>query len=750
MSEAKDPLRYFRIEARELVDQLGQGVLDLQAGDDPEPVARLLRHAHTLKGAARVVRQGDLADAAHALEEILVPFRDAASPVPPPVVGELLSLTDAMSAMVTALSAPGQSDVSEKSEVPDAVAATPAAATAATATPEPERGAGADVDELLEAVDEAHARFAPLRSQLATLERARRTAEGLAERLRAAALAGAGGGWERDIGASVSGPGAGAGGGRKRGVGAGLSGPGAGAGGGWELGVSGFGAGDRGAALAGALAADLTALGRRLAETVEQVQRELDDIRGRAERLRLVPAATVLSTLHRAVYDVAGAEGKSVLFDSRGGDLRLDPHVLAQAGNALLHVVRNAVSHGVEPEAERVAAGKEPQGRVSIDVRRRGRFAAFRCRDDGRGFDLDAVRRQAERRGLLRSGAEADVRELMRLLMHGGISTSEQVTGVSGRGIGLDAVRDVAERLGGEVSLSTEPGRGTTVELVVPLALVSLSGLAVRAGGVLAALPLDAVRTCVLLPAVEAAAATAAGALAHDGRVLPFLPLARVLADSGATAGDGSGRGVAVVLSVGERVFAVGADRLLGTSTLVVRPLPDLAPAAAVVSGVSLDAEGNPRIVLDPAGLAAFAGTGAAPGPPAAGPDEPRPEPAPILVVDDSLTTRMLERSILESAGYRVELAASAEEALERARQRQYALFLVDIDMPGLDGFAFVELTRADPQQRDVPAILVSSRASAEDRRRGLAAGAAAYMVKNEFDQERLLGHIRDLAGPPA
>ncbi|MFB9443661.1 response regulator [Dactylosporangium vinaceum] len=696
----RDPLRYFRIEARELVDQLAQGVLSLQ-DDDPGSVAALLRHAHTLKGAARVVRQTALADLAHALEELLVPYRDGGPAAP--VVGDLLRLTDEMSSLVAAIEHPVQ-----------AVQPAPADVAAASETaevpqrPEPEREATADVDELLEAVDEAHARFAPLRNHTAGLERARRAAEALAEQLRD----------------------------------------------------------DKAAVRAGALVAELTTLGRRLTETVEQVARELDDIRGRAERLRLVPAATVLSTLHRAVYDAAGTEGKAVRFDSAGGDLRLDPHVLAQAGNALLHVVRNAVSHGVEPQDERIAAGKPPLARVSVDVRRRGRFAAFRCRDDGRGFDLDAVRRQAERRGLVAPGAEADVRELMRLLMQGGISTSERVTGVSGRGIGLDAVRDVAERLGGDVSVSTEPGRGTTVELVVPLALVSLSGLVVLAGGVLAALPLDAVRTCVLLPAVESSAASAAGALAHDGRVLPFLSLARVLAPE---AGPGDGRAVAIVLAAGDDVFAVGADRLLGTSTLVVRPLPELAPAAPVIGGVSIDAEGNPRIVLDPAGLAASAGAAGSVAPPRRSPDGDRPDggrpdgggqdgggrdtaagPAPILVVDDSLTTRMLERSILESAGYRVELAASAEEALERAARRRYALFLVDIDMPGLDGFTFVELTRADPGQRDVPAILVSSRASAEDRRRGLAAGAAAYMVKSEFDQEELLGHIRALVGAPA
>ncbi|GAA2358142.1 hybrid sensor histidine kinase/response regulator [Dactylosporangium salmoneum] len=676
MTQPRDPLRYFRIEARELVEQLCQGVLELTGDAGAEAVARLLRHAHTLKGAARVVRQARLADLTHALEEILVPYRDGAEPVPPHVMADLVRRTDEMSAMVAGLDpAPAGPAVEEQQQ------------------PAPERGAGADVDELLEAVDEAHARFAPLRRQAGTVERARRTAESLAEQLRTG------------------------------------------------------GTPERGATLAGALAADLTALGRRLTETVEQVERELDDIRGRAERLRLVPAATVLTALHRAVYDVAGAEGKAVRFDSHGGELRLDPHVLTQAGNALLHVVRNAVSHGVEPEAERVAAGKPPQGRVSVDVRRRGRFAAFRCRDDGRGFDLEAVRRQAERRGLVTPGAEADVRELMRLLMQGGISTSERVTGVSGRGIGLDAVRDVAERLGGDVQVRTEPGRGTEVELIVPLALVSLSGLVLQAGGVLAALPLDTVRTCVLMGGVEAEAAAAGGALAHDGRVLPFLPLNRVLAG---TAPPADGSGVAVILTAGDGAIAVGADRLLGTSTLVVRPLPELAPAAAVVGGVSMDADGNPRIVLDPVGLAAAAG-GPGAGPPVAAAEREGPAAMPpILVVDDSLTTRMLERSILESAGYRVDLAASAEEALERVRHRRYALFLVDVDMPGMDGFGFVEETRNDPAQREVPAILVTSRSSAEDRARGLAAGASAYIVKSEFDQEELLAHIRDLAGAPA
>jgi two-component system chemotaxis sensor kinase CheA len=279
------------------------------------------------------------------------------------------------------------------------------------------------------------------------------------------------------------------------------------------------------------------------------------------------------------------------------------------------------------------------------------------------------------------------------------------------------------------------------VELTVPLALLSLNGLVVEVAGTIATLPLDAVRRCVRLSPEQAAAAAASGRFAHEGKAVPFLPLARALY-AGAAIPDSAGPGVAAVVAADGVVAAVGVDRLAGTSTLVARPLPDLAPAAPVIGGVSMDLDGNPRLVLDAHGLVAEArrGTGAG----LTAPVQPARR-LPILVVDDSLTTRMLERSILESAGYEVDLAASGEEGLDKARAREYALFLTDIDMPGIDGFAFVAETRADPALAGVPAILVSSRASAEDRARGTDVGASAYVVKGEFDQEELLAHIRRL-----
>jgi two-component system chemotaxis sensor kinase CheA len=696
-----DPLRYFRVEARELVDQISAGVLDLDQQPGPDLVGKLLRYAHTLKGAARVVKQQEIADHAHAFEEVLVPHRAGPDALSAGELRELLRLNDAIEERVRALE-PAAAQPVASAETPGPQqraqpqlpgqpqqAGQPAEepATAPVEAAVNARAVTADLDELLDAIGEANARIAPLRSGRAAMDRLHRSADTLADQL------------------------------RTRGT-------------------------PEARTSAARLAGDLAALARRLGDAVDQVERELDEVRGRAEGLRLVAAGSIFTALHRAVRDAADAQGKRVHFEGQGGDLRMGPHLLAQVSSAFLHVVRNAVVHGIEPAGERLAAGKPPEGTIVVRVERRGRWASFRCTDDGRGFDLAAVRRTAEARGLLAPGGpEPDEQTLVDLILHGGISTSSTVTEVSGRGIGLDVARDVAAQLRGEVSVRTERGRGATVELTVPLALLSLNGLVVEVAGTVATLPLDAVRRCVRLSPEQAAAAAASGRFAHEGKAVPFLPLARALY-AGAAIPDSAGPGVAAVVAADGVVAAVGVDRLAGTSTLVARPLPDLAPAAPVIGGVSIDLDGNPRLVLDAHGLVAEARRGAGAG--LAAPVEPARR-LPILVVDDSLTTRMLERSILESAGYEVDLAASGEEGLDKARAREYALFLTDIDMPGIDGFAFVAETRADPALAGVPAILVSSRASAQDRARGTDVGASAYVVKGEFDQEELLAHIRRL-----
>ncbi|MGH7093430.1 MAG: response regulator, partial [Stellaceae bacterium] len=339
------------------------------------------------------------------------------------------------------------------------------------------------------------------------------------------------------------------------------------------------------------------------------------------------------------------------------------------------------------------------------------------------------------------SGAEG----LGALLLSGGLSTAASVTELSGRGIGLDIVRTAAERLGGTVAVATSPGTGTSFTLSAPLSLVAVETLGVEAGGMRVMLPLDAVRGAVRAPSAEISRTAGRLSLRHGSETIEFLPLAQILGAPGEASPAWSCPvwSYIVVAGAGGTV-ALGVDRMLGTASAVLRPLPELMPSDALVGGTTLDAEGVPMLVLNPDGLVTAVLQ--------AEPETASAEPArrPVLVVDDSLTTRMLEQNILETAGYEVDLAASAEDALSAARRKRYALFLVDVEMPGMDGFGFVAHTRSDPALRDVPAVLVSSRAAPEDVARGRAAGASGHIDKASFDQAALLALIGPLIGEAA
>jgi two-component system chemotaxis sensor kinase CheA len=375
--------------------------------------------------------------------------------------------------------------------------------------------------------------------------------------------------------------------------------------------------------------------------------------------------------------------------------------------------------------------------------RSRGRVTVT-CADDGRGVDLDAVRRAAIEAGAL-TADEARALSLagaVGLLRRGGISTAASLSQVAGRGVGLSVLGAVADRFKGHLDLRTDPGRGTTVAITVPVSLTSLPALVVEAAEVVVAFPRDAVRGTLRLKKEDIAPGVDGDTIVHDGRAIPFVPLAAVLGLPSASARSAGASWNVVVVQTDTATAAIGVDRIRGLHPLVVRPLPRATGTVATVAGASLDAEGNPWLVLDPGGVvtAARAAGGSR------SPDEPAPRP-PIHVIDDSLTTRMLERTILETAGYEVDAATSGEEGLAKAEARRYGVFVVDVEMPGIDGFEFVRRTRADPKLRDTPAILVTSLGSPEHKRRGVEVGARGYIVKGEFDELALLGTIRSLIG---
>lgn len=684
----KDPYRYFRIEARELVESLAEEVSRLKVGlPRPEIVAGLLRLAHTLKGAARVVRQLELAELAHEMEEVLSGIRERAGAAEAEDLARLAGLVDRLIAGLSRL-APS---VLPPAAAPRAAPEPASRALAAELPFETVRVEVEEVDGILAGVGEAGVQLALLRREVERLKALTTLSTALA--------AHASGGDHAGPLAAVRG-------------------------------------------LATELHARLERTSASLEAGIERVEQELGDVRDGSEHLRLVPARALLGTLKGAARDAAATLGKSVEVSLSGGSLRLDGHVLAPLRDALLHLVRNAVAHGIETPNERRAAGKPPAGAIRLAFTRLGTRVRLTCEDDGKGIDVEAVRQRLLARGLADPAelSALDRDQVLARLLSAGVSTTAETNQISGRGVGLDAVRAAVRQLQGEVALASESGRGTTVTLTVPVSLAAVRALVVEVGARTAAIPLDAVEQALRVEERHVRRSPAGDTIAHGGQVIPFLPLDRALRQSRQSAPRAAWP--AVIVSAGTRRAAVAVDRLRGASEVVIRPLPPAVPVDPIVAGAFLDAEGNAELVLDAAGLlAAVEGS--------AGSTAPEAEPvrSPVLVIDDSLTTRMLEQSILESAGYEVELAVSAEQGLEKARQREFGVFIVDVEMPGLSGFEFVELTRADPKLGRVPAILVSSRASNEDRQRGEAAGASAYVVKGDFDQNVLLGTIRRLLG---
>lgn len=681
-----DPYRYFRIEARELLDELVKGILELdREGTSAETVKRVLRHCHTLKGAARVVKQVEIADHAHEMEGVLEHFRDSAETVPRDQLDIVFGLLDRIGGRLAELDPPRPP---------------PTADTRPVDRDESVRTMRTEVvqlDELLDGLVETHARVNAMRADLTQVTQARKLADLVVRHLAGPSTA------NDEQARGTTNP-------------------------------------DGLRALGGELLAAITAADQCLGDGIGQIDSELRQARDSAERLRLVPASTMFPDLERAARDVAHAQDKRVVFDARGGDVRLDAHVLATVHTALQQIVRNAVAHGIESEADRIAAGKAPEGLVRVDVTQRRRRTVFSCRDDGRGVDLEAVRATVLDRGIPASEAQGlGPDQLVELLLSGGMSTTGTVTEVSGRGIGLDIVRESIEHLRGEVSVTTTNRQGTTIELDVPLSLTALEALVFDAAGVTAAISLESVHGTVRVTDADIVSTASDVSLFHEGAAIPFLPLASLIAAPGHT--TWSRPRTAVIVEGGRGLAAIGVHSLVGTAVIVQRPLPDMATASEAVAGVWIDLEGNPQIVLDADGLVAEAGRHH---------HRPTDESAPrlpILVTDDSLTTRMLEQSILESAGYEVDLAASGEEGLEKAGSRRYGVILVDVEMPGISGFTFIERIRADAELSEIPCILVTSRGALEDRQRGFDAGAAAFIDKTDFDQRELLDHINRLSG---
>ncbi|HKG39247.1 MAG TPA: response regulator [Conexibacter sp.] len=471
----------------------------------------------------------------------------------------------------------------------------------------------------------------------------------------------------------------------------------------------------------------------RVGEALDRGEVLLDDLQDAAIELRALPLSAISGPLPRYVRDLAASEGKEVELSLTGVETQLDRMVLDGLSDMLGHLLRNAIAHGIEPPAERRAAGKPARGRIELRAEQRGGRVAIEVSDDGRGVAAELLREAPE-------GAA-----LAERLARPGFSTAGSVDSVAGRGVGLDAVKAHVESLGGGLSVHSEPGRGTTITLDLPLTLAVLQVLLVERLGQAFGVPVPRVEEVVAVD--ETTSLGGQPSIVLRGESIPLGDLAVAL---GGPRGELPERAPALILCHGGKTVALACDRLLGEQSVVVKSLGPLLGRRRQYLGGAILSDGRIALIVDPAVAVTGAGTSSG-GQVAERADGAAIEPtvAPkVLVVDDQFTVRELQRSILEAAGYQVATAGDGVAALQQlGGGADIDLVVTDLEMPEMGGLELLRRVRGEPATASLPVVVVTSLAGEDDQRRGLEAGADAYVTKDRFDQRALLDTVERLIG---
>jgi two-component system chemotaxis sensor kinase CheA len=469
---------------------------------------------------------------------------------------------------------------------------------------------------------------------------------------------------------------------------------------------------------------------------LEQTASNLDD---EVRRSRMLPFAEVAEGLERAARDAARAVNKEIEFVATGTTVEIDRSVLSQLGDPLLHLVRNAIDHGIEPPAVREQAGKPRPGRVALRVETRGAGVEVVVEDDGRGIDLEAVQGQAHRR---RIPVPGDPDAIARLVFAPGLSTAGAVTELSGRGVGLDVVRHQVERLHGSIDVVSTPGRGTRFVVLLPVTLTTLRALLARVAGRTYALPSVNLVRLARIKLDALGWIEGRPVLLGMGPPIPVAELADVLGirHTARTAAD---KISLAVVEIGERRLALIVDELVAEHEVVAKGMGPRLRRVRHFTGATVLPTGEIALILSmpelvATGIALRTGLSVA----AAG---SKTAARRVLIADDSVTTRTLEKTVLEAAGYEVITASDGAEAWHLLSERGADLVISDVEMPRMDGFTLTETVRGSRRFRDLPVILLTALDNERDRARGLEVGADAYLVKSAFDQTVLLRTLEQL-----
>lgn len=719
MDEAKKDkyLKIFRQEAEELLKKIKEGLLALESRPgDKESLNVVLRAAHTIKGSARMVGLEEIGKLAHKMEDLLKAIESGKQKISSPVISILFQGTDLVEKMMAASPLSGGAD----KEALEAVVNSLLDASEGKKVAAQAKESGLKVEEAQETkavakdtlrVEAARLdKMINLSSQLvldrikfeSNMSRFKKTVDDLEAAFKADQEV-----LRRDFPALYK--------------------------------------------QVDAANHQLRELYQSHAEDVIELEHDIQETHFQALFLRMLPISVLFEEFPYYLRDLTRELGKKIELKLEGGDSELDKRVLEELRGPMAHLLRNSVDHGIEPPEERLNAGKPETGVIRIRAYPKGNQMVIEISDDGRGLDLERIRQKAVEKGLFdEKGAKSRAEnELIQLIFEPGFSTSKIVTQLSGRGVGMDVVKTALEKLGGDIQIETAKAKGATIRMQVPFSLGVLRCVLAMAADTIYAFPISSLDGTLRLTMENIQTDRGKPLISYRREMIPVYYLGELLGING-NAGwptQEGGHLLVLVLSHSQQRMAVVVDKIIREDEVVTRAFPfPLAGAVKFVSGSTLLRAGEVGLILNIFELFEETRKKSVKAPAMVSKAGAKKK-IRVLVVDDSITSRIVERNLLEPAGYEVDLAEDAFQALEKIESKSYDIFLVDIEMPGMDGFELTRRLKAGPKTKRTPVVIVSTRSTEEDKRKGIEAGAQGYIIKSKLEPLNFLQMIKHLVG---
>ncbi|MEW5947202.1 MAG: response regulator, partial [bacterium] len=484
-----------------------------------------------------------------------------------------------------------------------------------------------------------------------------------------------------------------------------------------------------------ALKSDLDALFIEFQNDGINIGRVIDDLQDETMKLRMLPISQVFSKFPRKVRDIARSLGKKVDFVMEGEETELDKTLIEEIEDPLMHLIRNAIDHGIETTEERTQKGKPETGMIRLTAYHEGNSVVVEVEDDGKGMDPERIRRKALERRLIseEEAAQMDDRQALNLIFIPGFSTKEEVTDLSGRGVGMDVVKDNIHKLKGTVRVRSVPGEGTVFKLKLPLTLAIIQSMIVKTGGMKFVIPMDPIEATDLLTTDKVSSVEGRSVFRYHDQVLPLVRLSDVFQIE-SRRDEASGLPV-VIVGVADVKVGLVVDEVIEKQQVVIKTLGDFLGDVRHLVGATIFGDGSIALIIDVGGIVASVSQIAQRAGRAGVAAEAR-RAKKILLVDDSLSGRLAQRDMLERMGYGVAVASSGFKALEMLREEKFSAVVTDINMPRMDGYEFAAKMRASERTRRLPVIMVTSDIKRVDRDRGAEVGINEFLAKPFSDED--------------